>query len=100
MTSFSGEYEDWTEFRDTFHSLIHTNKSIDNVQKLHYLKSIVKGNAAGLIKSITTTDANYAVAWKKLKDRYDHKRYIVDSLLKRFFNQPSITCEDHSEIKS
>lgn len=67
---------------------------------MHYLKTNVVGDAERLLRAITTTEANYQEAWKKLKDRYDHKRYIVDSLLKKFFGQPKINSENHVEIKS
>lgn len=98
---FSGNYEDWTSFRDFFNSLIHTNKTIGNVQKLQYLKGALDpdGEAHALIKLIPVTDANYAEAWRKLTSRYDHKRYIVDSLLKSFFSQPKISKENHNDIK-
>lgn len=100
LIPFSGEYEDWTTFHDLFSSLIHTNKSIANVTKLHYLKANVLGPAKTLLRNITVADANYEVAWDKLKDRFDHKRFIVDSLLKKFFGQPKITNENHADIKS
>lgn len=100
LTPFSGNYEDWATFHDLFHSLIHTNTSIDNVQKLHYLKSNVQGDAKVLLKSITITEANYAEAWNKLRNRYDHKRFIVDSLLKSLFCIPSVLNENHKEIKN
>lgn len=78
---------------------IHDNKSISDVQKLHYLKTNVDGDAKTLLKSINITEANYTGAWEKLKGRYEHKRYIVDSLLKRFFNQPKIVGENYEAIK-
>lgn len=100
LTPFSGRYEDWTSFKDLFTTLIHNNNSISNAQKLHYLKTNIKGTAYSLLKSINITDANYDDAWDKLTDRYNHKRYIVDSLLKNFFNQPGIVSENYSEIKT
>lgn len=38
IPSFSGKYEDWDNFHDMFDSLVIKNESLDNVQKLHYLK--------------------------------------------------------------
>lgn len=99
IAQFNGHYENWTAFHDLFHSLIHTNESIDDVQKLQYLRSSVINEAETLIKSIPITEANYAEAWKRLKDRYNHKRFIVDSLLKSFFSQPKLMQESHIDIK-
>lgn len=100
LTPFSGLYEDWTTFKDLYTTLIHDEKGISNVQKLHYLKTNVEGDAYSLLKTINITEANYAGAWKKLMDRYEHKRYIVDSLLKSFFNLQSVDIESFEEIKS
>lgn len=99
IAQFSGNYEDWTSFKDLFVSMIHNNKSISSVQKLHYLKSNVKGDADTLLKSIPVTEANYETAWKKLIGRFDNKRFIVDSLLKNFFGQPKVLTENHKDIK-
>src|ERR1700744_1320204 len=100
ITAFSGEYEDWPSFKDLYSSLIHNKNSLSNVQKLHYLKTRVEGDAKTIIKSITTTEANYDIAWNKLTDRYDHKRYIVDSYLKALLNQPQVKFENHKAIKT
>lgn len=100
LVPFSGTYEEWPTFHDLFADLIHNNANITNVQKLHYLKSQVTGDADGLLKSIPVTDANYAVAWEKLKGRFNHKRFIVNGLLTKFFGLPKVSSENHSQIKN
>lgn len=80
--------------------LIHNNELLSNVQKLQYLKSNIEGDADSLLKSTTITEDNYAEAWKKFTDRYEHKRYIVDCLLSNFLNQPRVQHENHKDIKT
>ena len=63
MPQFAGNYHDWGSFRDLYKSLIHENKALSNVQKLHYLKSTVTGEAEQLLKQIQITDKNYEVAY-------------------------------------
>lgn len=36
---FSGDYSAWSAFYEMFNSLIHTNASLTNLQKLHQIKS-------------------------------------------------------------
>ncbi|XP_060800708.1 uncharacterized protein LOC132901847 [Amyelois transitella] len=36
---FSGKYSEWSSFKDLFKSLIHNNSALDDVQRLHYLKT-------------------------------------------------------------
>lgn len=42
---FSGNYSEWVTFKDLFESLVHNNKSINDVEKLHYLKGYLTGEA-------------------------------------------------------
>lgn len=41
LPTFSGKYSEWTSFRDIFLSLVHNNPVLDDVQRLHYLKTQV-----------------------------------------------------------
>lgn len=99
LPSFSGKYSDWTSFHDLFVSMIDSNLAIQDVHKLHYLKSSVSGEAEALLRHIPVTESNYKDAWATLKKRYDNKRFIVNSLLKRFMSQRSITSESSQAIK-
>lgn len=99
LPTFSGNYEEWPTFEDLFISLIHKNKTIEDVQKLHYLKSSVSGEAEALIRHIQITHKNYSQAWEALKTRYGNKRLIVKSVLKRLFLQKKITCQSANQIK-
>ncbi|XP_073959790.1 uncharacterized protein [Choristoneura fumiferana] len=67
---FSGKYTEWPTFRDLFVSMIHSNKDLDNVQRLQYLKGYLTGEAEQLIRYTPVTDANYEQCWKQLEDRY------------------------------
>ncbi|XP_048007652.1 uncharacterized protein LOC125242762 [Leguminivora glycinivorella] len=97
---FSNNYEEWPTFHDLFTSLVHNNTSLSKVQKLHYLKSSIAGEAAALLKHVTITEQNYELAWETLKQRYGNKRLIVNSLLKRLFNQKKSTTQTSSQIKN
>lgn len=77
LPSFSGRYDEWFPFYDTFASVIHSNASVSRVQKFQYLKASVTGDASSVIGSLELSHANYDVAWTLLKERYDNKRVIV-----------------------
>ncbi|XP_059053537.1 uncharacterized protein LOC131847863 [Achroia grisella] len=96
---FSGSYSDWTSFRDLFMSLVHTNSALDNVQKLHYLKTHLSGEAEQLLRHVPVTSDNYLVCWNQLEARYNNKRYIANSILKRFMSQKNITYESSNTLK-
>ncbi|XP_026746148.1 uncharacterized protein LOC113507492 [Trichoplusia ni] len=99
LPTYSGSYQDWQPFEDTFKALIHTNKSLSNVQKLHYLKSCLEGEAKNTIKHIQVTEHNYEEAWSVLRNRYSNKRLIVNATLKRLFSFRKINSQSPGQLK-
>lgn len=62
LPTFSGKYDEWLPFFDSFTSVIHSNASLSRVQKFQYLKASLTGDASNVITSLETSDANYEVA--------------------------------------
>ncbi|XP_045490597.1 uncharacterized protein LOC123690703 [Pieris rapae] len=96
---FSGHYSQWNTFRDLFQSLIHSNKSLQAVQKLHYLKSYLTGEAEQLLRHLPVTSENYELCWGMLEQRFNNKKFITNSILKRFFSQKNIVSESSNAVK-
>jgi hypothetical protein len=93
---FEGNPTEWISFRDMFQTAVHNNKGLNKVQKLTYLKSQVRGEAARQIQSISITEANYDIAWSLLTDRYQNDREIFFAIMRRFHNQPNV--QPHSAV--
>ena len=100
LPPFSGNYEEWPTFKDLYVSLIHECTTLSEVEKLHYLKTSITGEAASLLKHIQVTGANYVQAWETLNQRYDNRRIIVNALLKRLFYQKKCTNQTAAQLKS
>lgn len=96
---FSGSYEDWYSYQDTFEKLIHTNDILDDIEKFHYLRSSLRNTAAEVISSIEITTDNYHEAWMTIKDRFDNKRWIINKHIKAMFEAPSLTKENHIALR-
>lgn len=99
IPSFSGKYAEWTSFRDLFLSLIHNNATLDDVQRLHYLKCQLTGEAEQFLRHIPITAENYKLCWKQLEDRYSNKKYLANCILKKFMSQKSITIESATALR-
>ncbi|XP_045533958.1 uncharacterized protein LOC123721012 [Papilio machaon] len=99
IPQFSGNYHDWSTFRDLYTRLIHNNHSLSKVQKLHYLKSSITGEAEQLLRQIQITERNYDVAWETLNNRYNNRRIIVQTILNRLFNQRKLSQSTAKGIK-
>ena len=85
IPEFSGKLTEWATFRDYFTSLIIQNNSLDNLQRLHFSKSLSEGEAASLLKGISLTENNFVSAWDRLQDRFENLRAIVQAELKSLF---------------
>lgn len=96
---FEGDYMEWTSFHDLFDSLVHQNSKLSDVQKLQYLKSKVRGEAAQIIKHLQITHSNYETAWNLLKSRFQNTKHLVDTYVSRLFNQAPVKQEKSSELR-
>ncbi|XP_018373378.1 PREDICTED: uncharacterized protein LOC108767813 [Trachymyrmex cornetzi] len=93
-------YEEWHPFFGIFDSLIHSNDTLNDIQKFHYLKSSLKGDAAETIQSLEITGANYGDAWSRLKARYENERVSIQNHIKSIFELPSIRKENSVALRS
>jgi len=91
---FSGSYENWYTFHDSFEKLIHTNENLSAIEKFYYLRSSLSDKAAEVIKSFDITTDNYAEAWQLLNERFDNKRRIVQTHIKAMFEVAPIHKEN------
>ena len=99
LPTFSGDYLTWTSFFDLFKGAVHNNPTLLDSQKLQYLKASLKGDAAKLLSSVTITDANYTVALKMLRDRYQNNRMILRSHVNAIAVQKPLTQETAKDLR-
>ena len=99
LPTFDGNLDEWLSFRDLFVAAVHDNSGLTGAQKLQYLKASVKGDAAILLQSVSITNDNYEQAWDLLNNRYQNRREIVTSTLKRLVNHPAMRSESPAELR-
>jgi hypothetical protein len=90
IPEFSGHFEKWLSFRDVFQSLIHNNNNLNSIEKMHYLKSSLFGDALHTIENLAISGANYDEAWSLLEKRYGNERLIVQAHIRKILNSPAI----------
>lgn len=69
------------------------------VEKLHYLKSCLKGDAELLLRSLPTTEANFDRAWSILTGHFENPRLLVRSYLAQFTALTKLKGESSSELR-
>lgn len=100
IPTFDGDYQEWTTFHDAFMSLVDQNTSLSDGNKMHYLRSSLKGDALRVVNRLPITDANYKIAMKALVERFQNKRAIINKSLSSLINQPAMKNRNTQEIRS
>nr|CAI5825554.1 unnamed protein product [Callosobruchus analis] len=100
LPKFNGAPEDWLEYRATFENLIHSNDSLNDLQKFHYLKASLGGIAAQLVKPTPFIAENYSIAWSALCDEYDNSKVLIHEHVRSLFQLSSIHRENAAELKT
>ncbi|XP_052738126.1 uncharacterized protein LOC128198186 [Bicyclus anynana] len=100
LPHFDGDYQHWLEFRDTYLSLIHNNKSISDINKFHYLRAALKGTAALTIQALDFSAGNYQLGWQLLTERYDNERLLVNNHIQNLFNIEPIQKESSHMLRN
>ncbi|XP_055614807.1 uncharacterized protein LOC129761123 [Toxorhynchites rutilus septentrionalis] len=97
LPEFDGDYMQWLAFHDTFMALIHSNPELPDIQKFHYLRAAVKGEAAQLIESIGISSVNYATT---LESRYSNDYLLKKRHLQALFDIPRMKKESAATLHS
>ena len=99
VPTFDGSYTNWPSFVDLWTSVIDRNSEVDKAMKLFYLKSAVKGDALKMISPLTTSEANYTIAWAMLVKRYENKRLIRAKHFDNILNFPPAKSESVAYLR-
>ena len=84
LPKFRGDVTKWNTFWDSFHSAVHRNEGISNIDKFNYLNSVLEGAAARAIQGLTLTEANYEAAVKLLQERFGRPQQIISAHMVSF----------------
>lgn len=99
LPKFDGSFQQWDSFKDLFVTLVHQNSDIPDIQKLMYLKSCLKNEAANIVKNLDSTGENYGTTWDTLLKRYDNITLKANFHLKCLFELKKIT-KPSAELKT
>ena len=89
LPTFSGKYEEWISFKQSFSTLIHDNEELNEVEKLHYLRSALKDEALRKIQVLAITEENYLRAWSLLVKSYEDTRMLISRHLSLLLRLPT-----------
>lgn len=71
LPTFSGNYSEWTQFRDLFSSIVGSLTDLPQVEKPHHLRSCLREEAYSVIANVDVRGNSYDNAWKLLTSQYE-----------------------------
>ncbi|XP_055623776.1 uncharacterized protein LOC129767178 [Toxorhynchites rutilus septentrionalis] len=98
LPEFDGDFKQWLAFHDTVLALIHSNSDVPDIQKFHYLRAAVKGEAGQLIESIGISAVNYPLAWQALVNRYANEYLLKKRHLQAMLEVPRVKKETSASL--
>ncbi|XP_057329836.1 uncharacterized protein LOC130670448 [Microplitis mediator] len=98
LPTFQGTYDEWDSFKDPFTSLVIHEDSLTGAQKMHYLETQVKGEAASLIANIQVTDDAFQSAWELLNTCYTNPRRLLDMHVDEILYRQLLTGHSAAEL--
>lgn len=98
LPKFSGKIGEWITFRDLYTSLIHWQRDLPVIEKFHYLRSQLEGEALGVIDSLPLIEANYTVAWELLCTRFSNTKIIRKRQVQALFELPTLKKESAVDL--
>lgn len=94
LPTFQGDVDKWYSFWQIFDANIHQRKDLSTIEKLTYLLSLLRGEAARMVAGFSVTAENYTDVIEILKCEYGRQNRIIDLNVKRILEMkpvPSVT---------
>ncbi|XP_062541422.1 uncharacterized protein LOC134209452 [Armigeres subalbatus] len=98
LQTFDGNIDDWLTFLDLFISLIHRNVELWEVEKFHFLKGCLAGEAKALVDPLVITRANYQIAWDTSMKRYNDSKQLKRCQIQALFKLPKLTVDSRFAV--
>ncbi|XP_065652811.1 uncharacterized protein LOC136080129 [Hydra vulgaris] len=86
LDNFDGEPKKWTSFLENFDNVINANNDLSVIQKMTYLRNLLRGPALSSISGLSLSNENYKIALDILKKRYDNKQNMISSHMKKLLS--------------
>ncbi|XP_008185105.1 uncharacterized protein LOC103309988 [Acyrthosiphon pisum] len=90
IPKFDGNIQEWESYFDCFKGMVHNEDAYPPAQKFSYLRSSLSGAALDVIKAIPMTENNYAVAIKRLQQRFENRSMVIQSHIRAILDFPQV----------
>ena len=97
VDDFYGDPKKWRAFRDAFDVAVAQNEDLSDVEKFHYLRGFLKGEARLAIDGLEITKDNYLEAWELLEGRFGNRQVIVNCHMEELCSIKGVSDKDDTK---
>ncbi|XP_070528294.1 uncharacterized protein [Cardiocondyla obscurior] len=95
---FDRKFENWLSFKNGCNNMIGLQTDLTDIDKLEYLKSLLKNDAANKVKIFSVNGVNYTKTWELLERCYEVKRILIARHLSLILNSPVLEKETTASL--
>lgn len=99
LPNFSGKYTEWTNWYNTFCSIVDSDSELDDLSKFVHLRSCLGPVPLGTIEFLELTGDNYVKAVALLRKRFENKSVIFQSHVKELFELERVSHPSSENIR-
>ena len=100
LPTFSGIYTDWPGYSELFTSLIIQDKQLADIDRLHYLRSSLRGEPSRQVNAHPITGSSFQTCWEYLERKYSNKRVLIEEQLVKLLNLTPVSTRNASTLNS
>lgn len=94
LPSFSGNFEQWLNFKLSFISIIDSNANLTDLQKFQFLKASLEGYASRFVEGFEGLKKPYEQSWHNLCNKFDKKQFLLDTHFQQLLNVSQLNKEN------
>ncbi|XP_037521402.1 uncharacterized protein LOC119398643 [Rhipicephalus sanguineus] len=94
LVKFSGRRSDWQPFWEVFEQVVDKNEELSLLDKFHYLRSSVTGDAAAALAGIPPTSRCYRDAVELLKGRFGNNELLMQEHMRSLLDIKPVRSSD------
>lgn len=94
LPTFSGNFEQWLNFKLSFISIIDSNCNLTDLQKFQFLKASLEGYASRFVEGLEGVEKPYEQSWYNLCNKFDKKQFLLDTHFQQLLNVSQLNKEN------
>ncbi|XP_037504566.2 uncharacterized protein LOC119379345 [Rhipicephalus sanguineus] len=94
LVKFSGRRHEWQPFWELFEQVVHNNDQLSTLDKFHYLRASLTGDAAAVLTGLPPKSRCYNDAKQLLRKRFGNEELLIQEHMKKLIDVTRVRASD------